>query len=212
VDRSQLSDLAPTRAQLEAAATQFTALTEGVQLPLVIAAQKRLQAAEAALTRAAGGLPAWTRTGLDMIGVAVVAWVVAGLADRFGLSGGWIIAVVVVAAISLLWPLSQLLNLLGRRLDRRRTRPTVAETSRPAEIEEILALLNSARDGLAGVIRRRTVTHRFAESARTTAGFDWLLRIDHPLSLLIWADRQVCEVILSLTAYRPTRPNRPNRS
>jgi hypothetical protein len=196
--------LALNKQLLDAAVARFAGLSDGLDHPRITTARNRLEVCGVALTRAAGGVSAWTRTWLGAVLLGLAAWAVAAVAGQLiGVSGGWTVTLTAVAVLALLWPVNALNNVLADRVNRRRTGPPVAPLAIEAPTgldpaEEVVGILWGARDGLAIVMRRWSAAPRFGYVARTAAGFDWLRQRDPRLFWLSLADRCLCQAIYSI--------------
>lgn len=212
MNRSELYEhLALNKQLLEIAVARFASLTDGLNHPRIDTAHDRLSASGAALTGAAGGISAWTRTCLGMVALGLAAWAVAAFAGQLiGLPAGWTITVTVAVVLALMWPVNMLNDALADRVNRRRTKRPASplEIVAPVDLDpaaEILMMLWRVRDGLAVVMRRWSGAHRFAYVAHSAAGFDWLRRHDRHLFGVSIADRCVCQAIDSIEIWLEAR-------
>jgi hypothetical protein len=206
--RGDNADLVVVRRFLDEAAQRVADLGQGQDDQAIRAARIRIDESIRAVTRAAGAFPAWVRTWLDALLLAVVAWVTAALCGLVGLPSGWTIAVTVLVVFMSVRPLYRLVNALRDLAGRRRLGPPAARVVSPptglASGEQLLHALVAARSALAAVMRRRVAAHRWGAAARTAVGFDWLRCRDNGLYFASFADRCVCQAIGSVELWLAT--------
>jgi hypothetical protein len=208
VNRGDSTDLAMVRRLLGEAAKRVVELDQGQDHPRIQAAQDLIESAIVATTRAAGGLSAWTRTLLDALLLAVIAWGTATVCGLVGLPSGWTIAVTVLAVLAVVWPVYKLYPALTGWVNRRRLGPSAPRVAWPptdiTPAEQVLRILAAARSALAVTMRRRAAADPFGYAARTAAGFNWVRRRDTGLYFASLADRCVCQAICSLERWLHT--------
>jgi hypothetical protein len=152
------------------------------------AAGDRLAEVDAFVVSAAGGLPWWVRSGLEIVATFAAAWAVAAAGTAIGLGPAWVIGMTPIPALTAAWAATVGLARLDRLVNRRRMapeRPVRAGDERP--LTEVPESLLRARGLLVSAALRRAGPRRWRAADLTR-----LMTADRSIHQLANADIVLC--------------------
>ena len=189
---ARLADLDEVRTLVAEASNR---LSPDLDDPRVLAVRKRLEAVDAALVAAAGGVSEWAGRAVELLLAFGVSWGVAAAAGAIGFGTAWVIVTTVLVLLSVLTLAAKIGLRIGEALGPRR----LARVRRPVRVGRGLT---AVRDELLHArVRLVSAALRQVDSRRWQAPYLlWKVDDDRALRRIAHADLLLCQAIDHLEA------------